>query len=178
MWQDRRVDRVDRAILDHLANDSSLANVDLADRVSLSPSACLRRVRALEQARTIRGYHADIDPGAVGRGFEVEVEVMIELTHKDRATVEAFERRIAQMAPVTECRRMFGVPDYLVRVAVADTAAYETFYMNELAELPGIGRVSSQFTMKLVKGERRPRRARSRRPPTVLGPAGASSGSR
>ena len=77
---------------------------------------------------------------------------MIELTHKDRATVEEFERRIAVMDPVVECRRMFGVPDYLVRVAVADTAAYEAFYMNELAELPGIGRVSSQFMMKLVKG--------------------------
>jgi Lrp/AsnC family transcriptional regulator, leucine-responsive regulatory protein len=56
------------------------------------------------------------------------------------------------MDAVLECRRMFGVPDYLVRVAVEDTAAYEAFYMNELAELPGIGRVSSQFTMKLVRG--------------------------
>ncbi|MEA2251628.1 MAG: hypothetical protein QOG70_1870, partial [Solirubrobacteraceae bacterium] len=110
----------------------------------------LRRVRVLERAGVIRGYHADIDPAAVGRGFEVEV--MIELTHKDRATVEAFERRIAELDAVTECRRMFGVPDYLVRVAVEDTAAYESFYMNELAELPGIGRISSQFTMKLVKG--------------------------
>ena len=77
---------------------------------------------------------------------------MIELTRKDRATVEAFERGIAEMDAVIECRRMFGVPDYLVRVAVEDSAAYEAFYMNELAELPGIGRVSSQFTMKLVKG--------------------------
>ncbi len=64
--------------------DSSLANVDLADRVSLSPSACLRRVRALEKAGTIRGYRADIDPAALGKGFEVEV--MVELTHKDSAT--------------------------------------------------------------------------------------------
>jgi Lrp/AsnC family transcriptional regulator, leucine-responsive regulatory protein len=145
------VDSIDRAIIHELRSDARLTNVELAERISLSPSACLRRVRALEAAGVIRGYHADVDPGAVGRGFEVEV--MIELTHKDRATVEAFERRIAQMEPVTECRRMFGVPDYLVRVAVEDTAAYETFYMNELAELPGIGRVSSQFTMKLVKGE-------------------------
>ena len=56
------------------------------------------------------------------------------------------------MEPVLECRRMFGIPDYVIDVAVADTAAYEAFYMNELAELPGVGRVSSQFTMKLVKG--------------------------
>jgi DNA-binding Lrp family transcriptional regulator len=144
------VDRTDRAIIDELRHDARLSNVELADRVNLSPSPCLRRVRVLERAGVIRGYHADIDPAAVGRGFEVEV--MIELTHKDRATVEAFERRIAELDAVTECRRMFGVPDYLVRVAVADTAAYESFYMNELAELPGIGRISSQFTMKLVKG--------------------------
>jgi DNA-binding Lrp family transcriptional regulator len=144
------VDRTDRAIIDELRHDARLSNVELAERVNLSPSPCLRRVRVLERAGVIRGYHADIDPAAVGRGFEVEV--MIELTHKDRATVEAFERRIAELDAVTECRRMFGVPDYLVRVAVADTAAYESFYMNELAELPGIGRISSQFTMKLVKG--------------------------
>ncbi|MEA2255391.1 MAG: hypothetical protein QOC78_763 [Solirubrobacteraceae bacterium] len=144
------MDRTDRAIIDELRHDARLSNVELAERVNLSPSPCLRRVRVLERAGVIRGYHADIDPAAVGRGFEVEV--MIELTHKDRATVEAFERRIAELDAVTECRRMFGVPDYLVRVAVEDTAAYESFYMNELAELPGIGRISSQFTMKLVKG--------------------------
>ena len=144
------MDRTDRAIIDELRRDARISNIDLADRVSLSPSACLRRVRALEQAGVIRGYRAEIDPAADGRALEVEV--LIELTHKDRQTVEEFERRIALMDPVVECRRMFGVPDYLVRVAVADTAAYETFYMNELAELPGIGRVNSQFTMKLVKG--------------------------
>jgi DNA-binding Lrp family transcriptional regulator len=149
-WQYRGVDRTDRAIIDELRREARLSNVELAERVNLSPSPCLRRVRALERAGVIRGYHADIDPVAVGRGFEVEVT--IELTHKDRATVEAFERRIAQLEPVTECRRLFGLPDYLLRVAVEDTAAYEAFYMNELAELPGIGRVSSQFTMKLVKG--------------------------
>jgi DNA-binding Lrp family transcriptional regulator len=144
------VDRTDQAIIDELRRDARLSNVELAERVNLSPSPCLRRVRALERDGVIRGYHADIDPATVGRGFEVEV--MIELTHKDRRTVEAFEQRITAMAPVIECRRMFGVPDYLVRVAVEDTQAYEAFYMNELAELPGIGRVSSQFTMKLVKG--------------------------
>jgi DNA-binding Lrp family transcriptional regulator len=76
---------------------------------------------------------------------------MIELTMKDRATVETIEARIARMDEVVECRRLFGVPDYLMRVAVADVEAYEAFYMTELAELPGIGRVSSQFTMKKVK---------------------------
>jgi Lrp/AsnC family transcriptional regulator, leucine-responsive regulatory protein len=143
------MDRVDRAILRHLQVDGRLTNVELAERVNLSPSPCLRRVRALEQAGAIRGYHADIDPAAVDLGFEVLVHA--ELRIKDRATVEAFEERIAALDEVIECRRMFGLPDYVIRVAVADPGAYETFYMTKLAELPGIGRVNSQFTMKAVK---------------------------
>jgi DNA-binding Lrp family transcriptional regulator len=143
------MDGIDRAILRHLQSDGRLSNVELAERVRLSPSPCLRRVRALERDGVIRGYHADIDPAAVGHGFEVTVHV--ELTLKDRATVEAFEAGIAGLDEVVECRRMFGVPDYVVRVAVADAAAYEAFYMNKLAELPGLARVNSQFTMKTVK---------------------------
>jgi Lrp/AsnC family leucine-responsive transcriptional regulator len=77
--------------------------------------------------------------------------VHVELTLKDRATVEAFEAGISALDAIVECRRMFGLPDYVVRVAVADQAAYEAFYMNQLAELPGLARVNSQFTMKMVK---------------------------
>jgi len=143
------MDRLDRAILRLLQDEGRLSNVELAARVNLSPSPCLRRVRALEQEGAIRGYHADIDPAAVGRGFEVVVHA--ELMLKDRATVEAFEFRIAQMDAVIECRRMFGIPDYVSRVAVADVDAYEAFYMTQLAELPGLARVNSQFTMKMVK---------------------------
>jgi DNA-binding Lrp family transcriptional regulator len=143
------MDGIDRAILRQLQTDGRLTNVELAERVRLSPSPCLRRVRALERGGVIRGYHADIDPAAVDLGFEVTVHV--ELSLKDRATVEAFEAGIASFDEVVECRRMFGVPDYVIRVAVADQAAYETFYMNKLAELPGLARVNSQFTMKMVK---------------------------
>ena len=143
------MDAIDRAILRQLQADGRISNAELAERVRLSPSPCLRRVRALERAGVIRGYHADVDPGALGRGFEVTVH--IELTLKDRATVEAFEAGIAGFDEVLECRRMFGLPDYVVRVAVADQEAYEAFYMNRLAELPGLARVNSQFTMKTVK---------------------------
>ena len=143
------MDAIDRAIIAELQRDGRLSNVDLAARVNLSPSPCLRRVRALEASGAIRGYHADIDPAAIGRGYELSV--LVELTQKDRATVDAFERGIAGMDAVVECRRMYGVPDYIIRVAVADSDAYEAFYMSELAELPGIGRVSSLFTMKVVK---------------------------
>src|SRR5262245_28838344 len=144
------MDELDRAILRQLQTDGRLTNVELAERVRLSPSPCLRRVRALETAGIIRGYRADVDPVAVALGFEVTVHV--ELSLKDRATVEAFEAQIATFDEVVECRRMFGVPDYVVLVRVADQAAYEAFYMGRMAELPGLARVNSQFTMKLVKG--------------------------
>ena len=144
------MDTIDRAILRQLQDDGRLSNVELAQRVNLSPSPCLRRVRALEASGAIRGYHAEIDPAAIDRAFEVVVHA--ELSLKDRVTVEAFEERIAEMDAVVECRRMFGIPDYVIRVAVADAAAYETFYMTQLAELPGLARVNSQFTMKMVRG--------------------------
>jgi DNA-binding Lrp family transcriptional regulator len=144
-----RMNPIDRAILRHLQDDGRLSNVELAERVRLSPSSCLRRVRTLERDGVIRGYHAEVDPTAVNRRFEVTVHV--ELTLKDRRTVETFEREIAALEDVIECRRMFGLPDYLVRVAVADQDAYEAFYMGKLAELPGLARVNSQFTMKMVK---------------------------
>jgi DNA-binding Lrp family transcriptional regulator len=143
------MDHIDRAILAELSRDARIANVELAARVNLSPSPCLRRVRALEEAGIIRGYHADVDPAAVGRGFEVSV--LVELSPKNRTTIESFESQIAAFDAVIECRRMYGEPDYVIRVAVADSDAYERFLMNQLAELPGIGRVNSQFTMKLVK---------------------------
>jgi Lrp/AsnC family leucine-responsive transcriptional regulator len=146
---DLPVDALDRAILRHLQADGRLTNVELAERVRLSPSQCLRRVRSLERAGVIRGYHAEIDPASVGRGFEVTVHV--ELTLKDRATVEAIQAGIDALDERQVCRRLCGLPDYVVRVAVADQAAYEAFYMNQLAELPGLARVNSQFTMKMVK---------------------------
>ena len=147
-----RVDAVDRAILRHLQDDARLSNVELAPRVRLSPSPCLRRVRALEQAGVIIGYHADLDPRAVGRGFQVVVHV--DMTIKDRVTIEAFEDRVRGLEEITECRRMFGFPDYLMRVAVADQDAYEAFYMDQLAGLPGVARLNSQFTMKTIKSGR------------------------
>ena len=129
------------------------ANAPITQPPATTPLCPPRRAprpgTARAAAGVIRGYHADIDPTAVGRGFEVTVHV--ELTLKDRDTVEAFEARIAALDEVVECRRMFGLPDYLVRVAVTDETAYEAFYMNELAELPGLARVNSRFAMKVVK---------------------------
>jgi Lrp/AsnC family leucine-responsive transcriptional regulator len=144
------VDAVDRAILGHLQAEGRLSNIELANRVRLSPSPCLRRVRRLEESGVITSYRAVIDPAAVDLGFQVLVHVTMEV--KDRlATMEAFEARVAELDEVIECRRMFGEPDYLLWVAAADLAAYEELYMSKLVGLPGVARTVSQLTMKTVK---------------------------
>jgi Lrp/AsnC family transcriptional regulator, leucine-responsive regulatory protein len=143
------MDRVDRAILRQLMQEGRLSNTELADRVGLSPSPCLRRVRNLERAGVISGYHAAVDLAALGRGFEVLVHV--EMAIQDRATLEAFEAEIAQIDEIVQCRRMFGQPDYLLWIATADLGAYERLYMTRLTNLPGVARTNSQFTMKTIK---------------------------
>jgi len=143
------MDKLDRAILSHLVSDGRLANTELADRVGLSPSPCLRRVRNLERAGIIAGYHATVDLTALGRGLQVLVHV--EMAIQDRATIEAFEAAVTQIDEVTECRRMFGHPDYLLWISTSDLDAYERLYIDELTSLPGVARTNSQFTMKTVK---------------------------
>jgi DNA-binding Lrp family transcriptional regulator len=129
-----------------------ISNAELAAEVSLSPSPCLRRVRILEQAGVIRGYHAEIDPAAIGHGFQVLVYANMMV--KDQKTIEAFEAEIVLLEEVVECRRMFGDPDYLIWVATADAESYERFYMTHLTNLPGVARMNSQFTMKVIKPNR------------------------
>jgi DNA-binding Lrp family transcriptional regulator len=143
------MDPIDRAIIAQLEREGRLTNTELAGRVNLSPTPCLRRVRNLERAGVIRGYHAAVDPAAIGRGFQVVLH--IEMAVQDRETSEAFERAVEQLDEVTECRRMFGRPDYLLFIAVSDATAYEQLLLNKLADLPGVARTNSQLTMKLVK---------------------------
>jgi Lrp/AsnC family transcriptional regulator, leucine-responsive regulatory protein len=143
------VDDVDRAILYHLERNGRLTNVELAARVRLSTSPCLRRVRNLEESGVITAYRAIINPSAIGRGFQVLVHTNMLI--KDQATIEAFERKVQTLDQVVECRRMFGDPDYMIWVATADVEEYERFYMSELTNLPGVARMNSQFTMKVIK---------------------------
>ena len=129
------MDKIDRAILDQLSRDSSLSNTELADRVGLTPSPCLRRVRRLEDDGAILGYRAVIDPAAVGRGFEVQVE--FELATQVRSVVDEFEKPLTAYAEVVEVRRMFGAPDYLAVVAVKDLPTYERFMTEKLRRPAG-----------------------------------------
>ncbi|GAA2646495.1 Lrp/AsnC family transcriptional regulator [Streptomyces lunalinharesii] len=133
----------------HLRQDGRLTNVELAKRVGLTPPPCLRRLKRLEEAGVITGYRAVIDPEAVGRGLEVMVDV--EVYANDLKTIETLEETLAGYEEVVELRRMFGRPDYFLRVAVADHAAYNAFLTSKLTGLPGILRVESHLTMKKVK---------------------------
>jgi DNA-binding Lrp family transcriptional regulator len=146
------MDDVDRAILRHLEQDGRLSNRDLAARVSLSPSPCLRRVKNLEEAGVIKGYHAHINPAEIGRGFQVLVHTSMMV--KDQTTIEAFEAKVRDLDEVVECRRMFGEPDYLLWAATSDAEAFERFYMTKLTNLPGVARMSSQITMKTIKSRK------------------------
>ncbi|TDC98657.1 Lrp/AsnC family transcriptional regulator [Nonomuraea deserti] len=143
------MDAIDRAIISELEREGRLTNVELAHRVGLTTGPCLRRVQRLEADGVIRGYRAVIDPAAVGRSFEVLIDLTLD--SQDAGTVERFERTLAQADEVVELRRLFGTPDYFMRVAVADLAAYETFLSQYVMTIPGVRGVTSNFTMKNIK---------------------------
>lgn len=149
-----RMDAIDRQIIAELQRDGRLSNVELAERIGLSPAPCLRRVRRLERDGVILGYGARIDPRALGRSFEVLVNV--DLTRKDRATFEAFEASVAALDEVTEVRRMFGLPDYVLRVATDSIDSYEVLVSTRLGNAPGLAKLDSHITMKLIKAQNQP----------------------
>ncbi|GAA3825918.1 Lrp/AsnC family transcriptional regulator [Streptomyces chiangmaiensis] len=129
-----------------------MTNVELAQRVGLTTGPCLRRVQRLEADGVIRGYRAVIDPSAVNRSFEVLIGLTLEA--QDAETVERFEQALAEADEVVELRRLFGSPDYFVRVGVADLATYEAFLSRRVMTIPRIKNVTSHFTMKTVKAAR------------------------
>ncbi|MFD7155594.1 Lrp/AsnC family transcriptional regulator [Kribbella sp. NPDC059898] len=144
------MDEVDRAILEALQRDGRISNAELAERVGLSPSPCLRRVRRLEEAGVIRGYRAVIDPAAIGRGLRVIAGVR--LVRHARTDVQAFERAVTRLTEVVQTHHVTGNFDYLLQVEVADLPAYESFHANKLADLPGVAAVTSYVTMKTLPG--------------------------
>jgi Lrp/AsnC family leucine-responsive transcriptional regulator len=146
---DRRLDGIDIKILEVLQADARISNVDLAGKVGLSPSPCLRRVRDLEESGLVRGYVALLDPAAVGLGVSVFVQVSLE-RQAERGLGE-FEKKVLERPEVLECYLMTGDADYLLRVVVPDVAAFERFLMGHLTRIPGVASVKSSFALKQVK---------------------------
>ena len=142
------LDAIDHAILRVLQADGRTTNADLATTVGLSPSACHRRVRRLEDERVIDRYAALVNRGAVGRDVSVFVEISLESQREE--LLDRFEAAVKSVPHVMSCHLMAGNADYLVHVTCADVADYETIHREHIAVLPGVTRVRSSFAIRTV----------------------------
>jgi Lrp/AsnC family leucine-responsive transcriptional regulator len=143
------LDSVDRRVLDVLQVEGRLSNVGLAERVHLSPSPCLRRVKALEHDGVISGYRAMLDRNAVGLGLTAFVDVKVE-GHSEKLAM-AMEDAVNAMPEVVACHMVSGEADFLLEVVVPDLAAYERLLLSSLLNLPGVSGVRTNFAMRTMK---------------------------
>lgn len=146
------LDRIDTSILRELSGNGRMPNTELAERVGLSPSACLRRVQELERRGVIRGYRAAIDPRSVGRAFVAYVAVG--LSDHSKKSQSAFERTVTRSPEVTECHNVTGSVEYLLRVEVADLDAYKVFHTDVLGMLAQVTAITTYVVMDSPKDER------------------------
>ncbi len=146
------MDAIDRNILALLQENGRLTVTELAARVGLSVSPCHRRLRELERTGTIRGYRAVVAADAVGLRFQALV--FVTMRQEDRETLLGFEAAVARIPNVVQAQRLFGDPDYLLRIVTADLAAYQQLEDDVLAVLPGIQRLNSTLVMKHVVTDR------------------------
>jgi DNA-binding Lrp family transcriptional regulator len=143
------MDAVDRKILAALQENGRLTVTELAAQVGLSVSPCHRRLRELEHSGAIRGYRAVVD-----LGLAFEALVFVTMRQADRDTVLSFEEAVAGVPHVVQAQRLFGDPDYLLRVVTTDLAAYQQLYDEKLIALPGVQRMASTLVMKRVVHDR------------------------
>ncbi|OKK01053.1 Lrp/AsnC family transcriptional regulator [Amycolatopsis sp. CB00013] len=146
------MDAVDRKILAILQEEGRLTLTKLAERVQLSASPCHRRLRALERDGTISAYRAVVDPAALGLNFEALV--FVTMRQEDRETLLSFEDAVTRIPNVLLAQRLFGDPDYLLRIVTADLAAYQRLEDDALSALPGVQRLNSTLVMKQVVNDR------------------------
>lgn len=147
-----KLDKINHRILHELLHDARISNAELADRVGLSPSACLRRVQELERTSTIRGYRAILDRAAMGSGFTAYIAVG--LSDHSKVSQEAFEQSISTSPEVRECHNITGVFEYLLRVEVEDLTAYKVFHADVLGTLPQVNSITTYVVMDSPKDER------------------------
>lgn len=143
------IDKTDRDILHYLQGNSRMTNAELAERVNLSPSPCMRRVRQLEEDGIIQRYVALVKPAAVGLPLSVFIQVSLEKQHDEN--LQAFEQAIAKAPEVMECYLMTGDADYLLRVVLEDVESYEHFLRDVLCIIPGVSNIKSSFALKQVR---------------------------
>lgn len=146
------MDSIDAKILRELARNARVSNVQLAERVNLSPSACLRRVAELEKSGVIRGYGVRTDPEQTGRSFIVYV--MVGLSSHTKAAQEGFERAMAVAPEVAECHNLAGAFEYLLRVECASLADYKRFHTEVLGTRSHVNAITSYIVMSSPKDDR------------------------
>jgi Lrp/AsnC family leucine-responsive transcriptional regulator len=142
-------DRIDLAILGRLQTDGRIANIDLAEAVSLSPSACLRRLRALEHDGVIAGYRAELDRDKVGLQLTIFVELKVE--GHSQQTSSRVEQALTAIPAVVACHVISGAADFLVEVAAPTLAAYERILLDQILVIPAIVDARSTFAIRTVK---------------------------
>jgi len=144
-----KLDRIDRLILRNLQEDGRMTNVELARRASISAPPCLRRVRALEEAGVVAGYHADIDP--VSLGFGVMIFAQVGLTSQSEQDLKAFEELVNSWPEVRECYMLAGETDFLLKIVAEDWEAYNRFLTTHLTTAPKVAHVKSALAIRRSK---------------------------
>ena len=139
------MDGINQKILRELGRNARLSNLELSDRVGLSPSACLRRVQELERSGVITGYRVQLDSARLGIGFTAYITVG--LNNHTKASQEAFEQAISRAEEVIECHNVTGTVEYLLRVEATDLAAYKVFHTDVLGTLPQVNAITSYVVM-------------------------------
>lgn len=144
-----KLDKIDRRILRELQEDGRMTNVDLADRVGLSAPPCLRRVRALEEAGVIRGYHAELSPAALG--YNITVFAQVGLSSQADGDLRGFIELVQAWPQVRECHMMAGETDFLLKIVAEDWEAYEAFLTRQLTTAPNVNHVKSSLAIRTAK---------------------------
>lgn len=142
------MDTIDRKILALLQSEGRLTITELAAQIGLSVSPCHRRLRELERSGTISGYRAIVDPEAIGLRFQALV--FVTMHQEDRETLLSFERAVTEIPQVVQAQRLFGDPDYLLRILTEDLGAYQRLEDDVLSALPGVQRLNSTLVMKQI----------------------------
>ena len=146
-----KLDEIDRKILAELQADGRMTNVELAKRVGISAPPCLRRVRTLEEAGYIRGYHADIDARELG--FEVQVFAMVRLQSQAEADLSAFEKRCRAWPLVRECHMLNGEIDFILKCVAPDLSTFQSFLTAELTAADNVASVKTSLVIRCAKDE-------------------------
>jgi DNA-binding Lrp family transcriptional regulator len=146
-----KLDKIDQRILHDLQANGRISNVELARRAGISAPPCLRRVRALERAGYVRGYHAELEPKALG--FNVTVFAHVGLASQAEADLQAFEELVATWPQVRECYMLAGETDFLLKVVAEDWDAYERFLTSKLTAAPNVTHVKSALSIRASKSE-------------------------